>query len=166
MWQLYHWLRILFQLDFWPISTSQLHNMTTVAVYNGISGLYLHTLKLCNVTAMPIEAIGGAYQTYSFQIDDILWKAYNYTRTDGREFWKISSIVVQVKVSVQSSDWYPSDYTCSWDFTSLGSERTAACSYWSSLGSVHQVPITAGWNEGSVEYEVWATLLHMETKCM
>ena len=42
---------------------------------------------------------------------------------------------------------YPCDYTCSFDFTSPGSGRTAACNYWSNLGSVHQVPITAGWAE-------------------
>ena len=37
--------------------------------------------------------------------------------------------------------------TRSSDFTSLGSGRTAACNYWSNLGSVHQVPITAVWTE-------------------
>ena len=47
---------------------------------------------------------------------------------------------------------YPCDYTCSSDFTSPGSGRTAACNYWSNLGSVHQVPITAGWTEA-----VWNT---------
>ena len=42
---------------------------------------------------------------------------------------------------------YPCDYTYFSDFTSPGSGRTAACNHWSNLGSVYQVPITAGWTE-------------------
>ena len=48
---------------------------------------------------------------------------------------------------------YLCDYTCSSDFTFPGSGHTAACNYWSNLGSVHQVPIMAGWTEA-----VWSTL--------
>ena len=37
----------------------------------------------------------------------------------------------------------------------------AAYNYWSNHGSVHQVPITAGWTEEyKVEYKVFLTLLH------
>ena len=51
-----------------------------------------------------------------------------------------------------SESRYPCDYTCSSDFTSPGSGRTTAGNYWSNLGSVHQVPIMAGWAKA-----VWNT---------
>ena len=41
---------------------------------------------------------------------------------------------------------------CSSDFTSPGSGRTATYNYWSNLGYVHQVPLTAKWTEA-----VWNT---------
>ena len=37
----------------------------------------------------------------------------------------------------------------------------AACNYWSNLWSVHQVPHYGWVDRGSVEYEVYPTLLHM-----
>ena len=45
-----------------------------------------------------------------------------------------------------------SRYACSSDFTSPGSGCTVASNYWSNLGYVHQVPITARWTKA-----VWNT---------
>ena len=59
---------------------------------------------------------------------------------------------------------YPWDDTCSSDFTSPGSGSTAACIYWSNLGSVHQVPNMAGWTQAVWQCDwgnVCPTLLHM-----
>ena len=61
---------------------------------------------------------------------------------------------------------YPCDYTCSSGFTSPGSGRTVAYSYWSNhlwsnLGSVAPGTHYSWVDQGSVEYEVCLTLLHM-----
>ena len=55
---------------------------------------------------------------------------------------------------------YPCNYTCSSDFTSPCSGRTAACNYWSNFGSVHRVPIMAGWTK-AVWNTKFAQHLHM-----
>ena len=47
-------------------------------------------------------------------------------------------------------------YMCPWQWAPL-----IACNYWSNIGSVHQVPITAGWHEAAWDREVFPIPLHM-----
>ena len=51
----------------------------------------------------------------------------------GPALWVYKLLKVKVKVSAQRLDIHVTKYTCSSDFTSPGSGRTAACNYWSTL---------------------------------
>ena len=116
----------------------------------------LHFSHLNSLTVTTPQIIHSSLQSPFYRKPQLRWRSE-------KEFWVSvlfwHLVLVQIlcviyghkhKGMFKSPDIHVT--TCSSDFTSPGSGRTAACNYWSNLGSVYQVPIMAGWTEA-----VWNT---------